>query len=59
VKIPLPTIMRYWRAREYSDRLAPKAIVAGLGIWAFLAKRPALYRLAFGVAKPFVRMMFR
>ncbi len=44
VKIPLPKIMRYWRAREYAEGLAPKAIVAGLGIWAFAAKRPALYR---------------
>jgi L-lactate dehydrogenase complex protein LldF len=48
VKIPLPKIMRYWRAREYADGLAPKAIVAGLGLWAFAAKRPALYR--FGAA---------
>jgi L-lactate dehydrogenase complex protein LldF len=46
VKIPLPTIMRHWRAKEYADGLAPKAMVAGLGFWAFAAKRPALYRLA-------------
>ncbi len=45
VKIPLPKIMRYWRAREYAEGLAPKTIVAGLGLWAFAAKRPALYRL--------------
>ncbi|HTT96961.1 MAG TPA: lactate utilization protein B [Rhizomicrobium sp.] len=44
VKIPLPTIMRHWRAKEYADGLAPKAMVAGLGVWAFAAKRPALYR---------------
>jgi L-lactate dehydrogenase complex protein LldF len=48
VKIPLPKIMRYWRAREYAGGLAPKAMVAGLGIWAFAAKRPALYRLGAG-----------
>jgi L-lactate dehydrogenase complex protein LldF len=59
VKIPLPTIMRHWRAREYADGLAPKPIVAGLGLWAFLVKRPALYRLVFGALKPFVRMAFR
>jgi L-lactate dehydrogenase complex protein LldF len=46
VKIPLPKIMRYWRAREYADGLAPKAITAGLGVWAFAAKRPSLYRFA-------------
>lgn len=44
VKIPLPKIMRHWRAREYADGLAPRAIVMGLGLWAFAAKHPALYR---------------
>ncbi|MBI3675838.1 MAG: iron-sulfur cluster-binding protein [Proteobacteria bacterium] len=44
VKIPLPKIMRYWRAREYASGLAPKAMTFGLGLWAFAAKRPALYR---------------
>ncbi|HTQ13551.1 MAG TPA: lactate utilization protein B [Rhizomicrobium sp.] len=45
VKIPLPTIMRYWRGREYEGGLAPKSVVAGLSLWAFAAQRPALYRL--------------
>jgi len=44
VKIPLPKIMRYWRAREHAYGLAPKAMTAGLGLWAFAARRPALYR---------------
>jgi L-lactate dehydrogenase complex protein LldF len=59
VKIPLPKIMRYWRAREYAGGLAPKPIVWGLGVWAFAAKRPALYRFLTALAKPFVRMAFR
>ncbi|MBV8978882.1 MAG: lactate utilization protein [Alphaproteobacteria bacterium] len=59
VKIPLPKIMRHWRAREYADGLAPRPVVAGLGVWAFLAKRPALYRAATALAKPFVWMMLR
>jgi len=46
VRIPLPRIMRYWRAREYAEGLAPKANVFGLSLWAFFAKRPSLYRLA-------------
>ncbi|MGN6515160.1 MAG: lactate utilization protein B [Rhizomicrobium sp.] len=50
VKIPLPTIMRHWRAREHASGLAPKSFVAGLGIWAFFAKRPALYRMMTGIA---------
>jgi L-lactate dehydrogenase complex protein LldF len=44
VKIPLPKIMRYWRAREYASGLAPKANVMGLSLWAFAARRPKLYR---------------
>jgi len=59
VKIPLPKIMRYWRAKEYADGLAPKPIVWGLGVWAFAAKRPVLYRFLTALAKPFVRMAFR
>jgi L-lactate dehydrogenase complex protein LldF len=44
VKIPLPKIMRYWRAQEYASGLAPKSAVLGLSFWAFAAKRPWLYR---------------
>jgi len=58
VKIPLPKIMRHWRAKEYADGLAPRPIVFGLGVWAFLAKRPRLYRIASALAKPFARAMF-
>jgi L-lactate dehydrogenase complex protein LldF len=46
VKIPLPKIMRYWRAREYASGLAPKSTVFGLSFWAFAARHPRLYRLA-------------
>lgn len=45
VKIPLPNIMRHWRAREFAAGLPPKVMRAGLAFWAFAAKRPALYRL--------------
>ena len=45
VKIPLPKIMRYWRAREYAAGLAPISTRLGLQLWAFAVKRPALYRL--------------
>ena len=44
VGIPLPKIMRYWRAREYASGLAPRSSVYGLSVWAFAAKRPFLYR---------------
>ncbi|HEY3637136.1 MAG TPA: LutB/LldF family L-lactate oxidation iron-sulfur protein [Rhizomicrobium sp.] len=46
VKIPLPKIMRHWRAQEYASGLAPKPTMFGLSLWAFAAKRPGFYRLA-------------
>jgi L-lactate dehydrogenase complex protein LldF len=45
VMIPLPKIMRHWRAVEYAQGLAPKSITFGLSLWAFATKRPTLYRL--------------
>jgi L-lactate dehydrogenase complex protein LldF len=59
VKIPLPRIMRYWRGVEYENGLAPKAMVAGLGLWAFTAKHPALYRLATRLMTRLLRAMAR
>ncbi len=57
VKIPLPTIMRHWRAKEYADGLTPKAMVAGLSIWAFTAKRPKLYRVATKIMARVLKLM--
>ena len=44
MRIPLPNMMREWRMREFRQRLTPARTRAGLAFWAFLAKRPALYR---------------
>ena len=57
VKIPLPKIMRHWRAREFADGLAPNAVTAGLSVWAFFAKRPALYALAAHLAARTLRLL--
>ncbi len=46
VKIPLPKMMRHWREREFERHLQPAGIRTNLGLWAFFARRPALYRLA-------------
>jgi L-lactate dehydrogenase complex protein LldF len=43
MKIPLPKLMRHWREREFAAKLAPRTVRGGLKIWAFLARRPALY----------------
>jgi L-lactate dehydrogenase complex protein LldF len=59
VMIPLPKIMRHWRAREYASGLAPKSITRGLGLWAFAAKRPALYRFGARMAARFLRAVSR
>ncbi len=46
VKIPLPKLMRHWREREFERHLTPPNMRYGLGVWAFFARRPALYRVA-------------
>ncbi len=43
MKIPLPKMMRHWREREFAAGLAPRTVRTGLKLWAFLARRPALY----------------
>ncbi|MGB0662840.1 MAG: LutB/LldF family L-lactate oxidation iron-sulfur protein [Pontibacterium sp.] len=45
VKIPLPKLMRHWRENEFEQHLTPNTARYGIGAWAFLAKRPTLYRL--------------
>jgi L-lactate dehydrogenase complex protein LldF len=50
VKIPLPGMMRHWREREFERHLTPQAVRTNLALWAWFARRPALYRLATGAA---------
>jgi L-lactate dehydrogenase complex protein LldF len=50
VKIPLPKMMRHWREREHARRLSPSVYRSGLAIWAWMARRPALYHALAGVA---------
>ncbi len=49
VGIPLPTLLRAWRGRSWSRDLEPQATRYGIGLWAGLARRPRLYRLASGI----------
>ena len=46
MRIPLPKMMRHWREREFEKHLSPATTRWGLGLWAFVAQRPALYRAA-------------
>jgi L-lactate dehydrogenase complex protein LldF len=50
VRIPLPRMMRSWREREFERHLSPATVRAGLGLWAFFARRPRLYGLATALA---------
>ena len=50
MRIPLPKMMRHWREREFERHLNPATQRWGLKAWAFLARRPALYRAATGLA---------
>jgi L-lactate dehydrogenase complex protein LldF len=45
MRIPLPKMMRHWREREFERHLSPPTVRAGLGLWAFVARRPRLYHL--------------
>jgi L-lactate dehydrogenase complex protein LldF len=50
VRIPLPGMMRHWREREFERHLSPAATRYGIGVWAFFARRPTLYRLVTDLA---------
>ena len=57
MRIPLPKMMRHWREKEFESHLTPKPARAGLGVWAFFARRPRLYRLAASFAMPALKML--
>ena len=57
VKIPLPSMMRHWREREFERHLSPASTRTNLALWAWVAKRPSLYRLATRVAAKALSLM--
>jgi L-lactate dehydrogenase complex protein LldF len=57
VQIPLPTLLRAWRVRSWREGLEPKAMTAGLGLWAAVARRPGLYRIASGAGVRVLRLL--
>ena len=56
MRIPLPKMMRHWREREFERHLSPVTVRYGIGLWAFMARRPKLYRLATGIAARLLNM---
>ncbi|RED18623.1 lactate utilization protein B [Pontivivens insulae] len=59
MRIPLPKMMRHWREREFEKKLTPGATRWGLGVWAWFARRPALYRLGTRMGMAALRVMGR
>ena len=50
MRIPLPSMLRSWRRLQFERRQTSTVSRAGLAVWAFLARRPRLYRLATALA---------
>lgn len=59
VKIPLPTLLKGWREKSWREGLEPTSMRAGLGLWAWVATRPALYRLGTSLAIRAMRLLTR
>lgn len=59
VKIPLPTLLKGWREKSWREGLEPTSMRAGLGLWAWVATRPALYRLGTALAIRAIRLLGR
>ena len=59
VAIPLPTLLRGWRDRSWREGLEPTTMRMGIGLWAFVARRPRLYRLASGLGVRAMRLFGR
>ena len=50
MRIPIPKMLRHWREKEFERHLQPTSMRWGLGLWAWMAKRPSLYRKATALA---------
>jgi L-lactate dehydrogenase complex protein LldF len=50
MRIPIPKMLRHWREKEFERHLQPTSQRWGLGLWAWVAKRPKLYRRATALA---------
>ena len=59
MEIPLSDLIRKLRERGYDERITPPRIRAGLQVWAFMARRPALYRFVTGLGIRVLGLMGR
>jgi len=56
MRIPLPKMMRHYREQEFTQKISPLTIRAGLKSWAFVAKNPWLYHLVMSVVSIALRV---
>ena len=54
VRIPLTRLMRYWRDKEFERHLTPPVARWALKGWAYVARRPGLYRAITGFGARFL-----
>lgn len=59
VEIPLPALLRGWREQSWREGLEPMTLRSGIALWAWVARRPALYRLSTRLAVVWMRMFRR
>jgi L-lactate dehydrogenase complex protein LldF len=59
VRIPLPKLMRHWREQQFTRRLSPATARYGTRLWAFVARRPALYHLGARLAAGLLGLLGR
>jgi L-lactate dehydrogenase complex protein LldF len=59
VKIPLPDLLRKLREKQVEQALRPRTERVGLSVWAFVATRPALYRIGTRIGVRVMHMMAR
>lgn len=57
VKIPLPDLLRKLREKQFEGKMRPAFEYIAFAVWAFTAKRPALYRIATGMAARVMNLM--
>ena len=55
VKIPLTRIMRHWRNEAFRRGIPSRSFNAGVKLWAFAARNPALYRFGTSLAARVLR----
>jgi L-lactate dehydrogenase complex protein LldF len=57
VKIQLPDLLRKLREKQFEGKMRPGFEYIAFAIWAFMAKRPTLYRLATQMASRVLKVM--